>query len=167
MHSVLANRWRKGRRWWSHWLAMISPSSPNVCHRRWCNLSPLYFFFFFFWGGKPSLFNQFKDANSEPLFTCSLLWNSLPSSLGHPDVDFSRFRNALATYLGFPVTRHTQPVGFPIKISINQPKNKPRSCGTSCWCSSERVWVRFPIRRSVTLHTVGHEGSHCLFGHRH
>ena len=49
------------------------------------------------------------------LFTCSLLWNSLSSSLRHPDVDFSRFRNALATYMGFPVTRHTQPVGFPIK----------------------------------------------------
>ena len=57
-----------------------------------------------------------------PLFTCSLLWNSLPSSLRHPDVDFSRFRNALATYMGFPVTGHTLPVasvGFPNK-KINQ-----------------------------------------------
>ena len=35
------------------------------------------------------------------------LWNSLPSSLRHPDVKFSRFRNALAIYMGFPVTRHT------------------------------------------------------------
>ena len=67
-------------------------SLPNVCHR---------------------------SGTISPLFTCSLLWNSLPSSLRHPDVDFSRFRNALATYMGFPVTGHTKPVGFPNK-NINQ-----------------------------------------------
>ena len=74
--------------------SFISLSLPNVCHR---------------------------SGTISPLFTCSLLWNSLPSSLRHPDVDFSRFRNALATYMGFPVhvSRHTKPVGFPIK-NINQ-----------------------------------------------
>ena len=60
--------------------SFISLSLPNVCHR---------------------------FGTISPLFTCSLLWNSLPSSLRHPDVNFSRFRNALATYMGFPVTRHT------------------------------------------------------------
>ena len=60
--------------------SFISLSLPNVCHR---------------------------SGTISPLFTCSLLWNSLPSSLRHPDVKFSRFRNALATYMGFPVTRHT------------------------------------------------------------
>ena len=60
--------------------SFISLSLPNVCHR---------------------------SGAISPLFTCSLLWNSLPSSLRHPDVDFSRFRNALATYMGFPVTGHT------------------------------------------------------------
>ena len=44
-----------------------------------------------------------RSGTISPLFTCSLLWNSLR----HPDADFSRFRNALATYMGFPVTRHT------------------------------------------------------------
>ena len=77
--------------------SFISLSLPNVCHR---------------------------SGTISPLFTCSLLWNSLPSSLRHPDVKFSRFRNALATYMGFPVTRHTWPVGFPNKkhqsIKINQ-----------------------------------------------
>ena len=60
--------------------SFISFSLPNVCHR---------------------------SGTISPLFTCSLLWNSLPSSLRHPDVDFSGFRNALATYMRFPVTRHT------------------------------------------------------------
>ena len=62
--------------------SFISLSLPNVCHR---------------------------SGTISPLFTCSLLprWNSLPSSLQHPDVDFSRFRNALATYMGFRETRHT------------------------------------------------------------
>ena len=60
--------------------SFISLSLPNICHR---------------------------SGTISPLFTCSLLWNSLPSSLRHPDVKFSRFRNALATYMGFPVTRHT------------------------------------------------------------
>ena len=60
--------------------SFITHSLPDVCHR---------------------------SGTISPLFTCSLLWNSLPSSLRHPDVDFSRFRNALATYMGFPVTRHT------------------------------------------------------------
>ena len=60
--------------------SFISLSLPNVCHR---------------------------SGTISPLSTCSLLWNSLPSSLRHPDVKFSRFRNALATYMGFPVTRHT------------------------------------------------------------
>ena len=48
--------------------SFISLSLPNVCH---------------------------SSGTISPLFTCSLLWNSLPSSLRHPDVDFSRFRNAL------------------------------------------------------------------------
>ena len=60
--------------------SFISLSLPNVCHR---------------------------SGTISPLFTCSLLWNALPSSLRHPDVDFSRFRNALVTYMRFPVTRHT------------------------------------------------------------
>ena len=60
--------------------SVISLSLPNVCHR---------------------------SGTISPLFTCSLLWNSLPSSLRHPDVNFCRFRNALATYMGFPVTSHT------------------------------------------------------------
>ena len=68
--------------------SFISLSLPNVCHRA---------------------------GTISPLFTCSLLWNSLPSSLRHPDVDFSRYRNALATYMGFPATWHTLPVGFPNK----------------------------------------------------
>ena len=59
--------------------SFISLSLPHVCHR---------------------------SGTISPLFTCSLLWNSLSSSLPHPDVDFSRFRNALATYMGFPLTRH-------------------------------------------------------------
>ena len=60
--------------------SFIPLSLPNVCHR---------------------------SGTISPLFTCSLLWNSLPPSLRHPDVNFSRFRNALATYMGFNVTRHT------------------------------------------------------------
>ena len=56
--------------------SFISLSLPNVCHR---------------------------SGTISPLFTCSLLWNALPSSLRHPDVDFSRFRNALATYMRVPV----------------------------------------------------------------
>ena len=42
--------------------SFISLSLPNVCHR---------------------------SGTISPLFTCSLLWNSLPSSLRHPDVNFS------------------------------------------------------------------------------
>ena len=60
--------------------SFISLSLPNVCHR---------------------------SGTISPLFICSLLWNSLPSSLWHHDVDFSRFRNALSTFMGFPVTKHT------------------------------------------------------------
>ena len=55
----------------------------------------------------PNACRRHHSGTISPLFTCSLLWNSLPSSLRHPDVNFSRFRNALATYMGFPATRHT------------------------------------------------------------
>ena len=55
--------------------SFISLSLPNVCHR---------------------------SGTISPLFTCSLLWNSLPSSLRHPDVKFSRFRERPCHLHGIP-----------------------------------------------------------------
>ena len=46
-----------------------------------------------------------RSGTISRLFTCSLLWNSLPSSVGHP-VTYSNFRSSLCSYMtGFPVSR--------------------------------------------------------------
>ncbi len=46
-----------------------------------------------------------RSGSISPLFTSSLLWNSLPSLLRSPVLSFSAFRHQLYKYLGFPVIR--------------------------------------------------------------
>ena len=47
-----------------------------------------------------------RSGSVSPLFTSSLLWNSLPSALRQPDLSSSQFSHLLYLYLGFPVNRH-------------------------------------------------------------
>ena len=47
-----------------------------------------------------------RSGSVSPLFTSSLLWNSLPSDLRQPDLSSSQFSHLLYLYLGFPVNRH-------------------------------------------------------------
>ena len=99
-------------------LALGRPRTPPAHLEQRTKFANFFFFAFFMWFSYHTFIRQkhvplslpnvfYRSGTISPLFTCTLLWNSLPSSLRHPGVDFSRFRNAIATYMGFPVTRRT------------------------------------------------------------
>ena len=67
-----------------------------------------------------------RPGTISSLFTCALLWNSLPSPIRSAS-SLHTFRQDLQKYLGIPVIRQDRPVGFPIKQQqlIFPPKPNP------------------------------------------